>query len=148
MTRERTWSSARRELGALVALGLCCVFVACGAAPDEPPNVAVFVIDTLRPDHLGSYGYERKTSPVIDALASEGILFEQAISTAPRTWQSFTSMLTGLYPPRHGVRQIFDRPLRGGVATLPALLAARGYTTAAFDGENFLRGMTGGRAFQ
>ncbi len=148
MTRERTWSSTRREVGALVALGLSCVFVACEPAPNEPPNVAIFVIDTLRPDHLGSYGYERKTSPVIDALASEGILFEQVISTAPRTWQSFTSMLTGLYPPRHGVRQIFDRPLRGGVATLPALLAAWGYTTAAFDGENFLRGMTGGRAFQ
>ncbi|MFT5441832.1 MAG: arylsulfatase A-like enzyme [Myxococcota bacterium] len=112
-----------------------------------PTNVVVFVIDTLRSDHLGSYGYERPVSPVIDKLAQEGVVFEDTSSVAPRTWQSFTSILTGLYPPRHGVRYIFSPPLAKTIPTLASTLASRGYQTAAFDGMTFLRGMTGDAAF-
>jgi arylsulfatase A-like enzyme len=111
-------------------------------------NVVVFVIDTLRRDHLGCYGYPREVSPVIDELASEGVVFEQALTVAPRTWQSFTSILTGLYPPRHGVRNIFGHPLPPTVPTMASVLAELGYETAAFDGMTFLREMTDGKAFQ
>jgi arylsulfatase A-like enzyme len=109
-------------------------------------NVLVLVIDTVRADRLGAYGFARETSPNIDKLASEGVLFEEAISSAPRTWQSFTSILTGLYPLRHGVRFIFDDPLPSHVETLASHLAREGYRTAAFDAKDFLYLMTGGRA--
>jgi arylsulfatase A-like enzyme len=119
----------------------------CAPADTLRENVIVFVIDTLRRDHLGCYGHPRDVSPVIDGLASEGVLFEQALTVAPRTWQSFTSILTGLYPPNHGVRHIFGRPLPPTVPTMASVLAEREYRTAAFDGMTFLRGMTGSKAF-
>jgi arylsulfatase A-like enzyme len=61
-------------------------------------------IDTLRADHLGCYNYPRPTSPTIDALAAEGVVFEDASTTSPWTLPSHASMLTGLYPRRHGLR--------------------------------------------
>ncbi len=68
------------------------------------PNVLVISADTLRPDHLGCYGYERNTSPNIDALARRGALFSNALSTSSWTLPSHASMLTGRYPASHGVR--------------------------------------------
>ena len=79
----------------------------CGEGGQGPPNVVVVVVDTLRQDSLGVAGHPRAVSPRIDALARPGVLFEEAVTVAPRTWQSFTSILTGSYPPRHGVRAIF-----------------------------------------
>jgi arylsulfatase A-like enzyme len=70
----------------------------------EPPNVIVIGIDTLRADRLSAYGYERPTSPQIDALAAEAIRFDQAISAANWTAPSFASIFTGLPASRHGVR--------------------------------------------
>ena len=61
-------------------------------------------MDTLRPDHLGCLGYARPTSPAIDALAARGVVFEQAVTAAGRTVQSFPSILTGVNPPTHGLR--------------------------------------------
>ncbi len=125
--------------------------VAKGEAKDgtrAATNVIVFVIDTLRSDHLGAYGYERDVSPIIDGVAERGVVFDHVSSVAPRTWQSFTSILTGLYPPRHGVRYVFSPPLDRSIPTLASILASQGYQTAAFDGMTFLRGMTGGGAFE
>jgi arylsulfatase A-like enzyme len=117
------------------------------ATPPEPANVLVVVIDTLRADRLGCYGAARETSPAIDALAADGVLFEEAIASAPRTWQSFATILTGLYPLHHDVRFIFDQPLSDEIETLGSLLGAAGYDTAAFDSLTFLRGITAGRGF-
>jgi len=118
-------------------------------APDAPPpNVVVLVVDTLRADRLHCYGASRETSPTLDRIAAEGVLFEQAFTVAPSTWQSFVSILTGLNPPRHGVRFIFDRPLATSIPSLGSVLGDSRYTTAAFDVIGFVRGMTGGHGFQ
>ncbi len=66
--------------------------------PPEGPNVVLIVVDTLRADHLGCYGYERATSPHIDQLARESTHFLQALSAAPWTSPSFSSLLTACYP--------------------------------------------------
>jgi Sulfatase len=70
------------------------------SAPDAP-NIMVIVVDTLRADHLSSYGYMRPTSSNIDHLAQQGVLFESAFSTAPWTAPSHASLLTGRYPYEH-----------------------------------------------
>lgn len=102
-------------------------------------NVIWFVVDTLRADHLGCYGYFRKTSPNIDRLAQEGVLFENSYSSAIATGPGFTSLFTGLAAINHGFYLTpWDVPnaplLDDRIATLPELIQARGdYTTAAFD---------------
>ncbi|MBW2697617.1 MAG: sulfatase-like hydrolase/transferase, partial [Deltaproteobacteria bacterium] len=75
------------------------------AEPTPRPRIIILLsIDTLRADHLGAYGHERFTSPQLDALAAQGVLFEDASSTAPWTLPAHASMLTGLHPGAHGVR--------------------------------------------
>lgn len=100
-------------------------------------NVVLISIDSLRADRLGSYGYDRETSPEIDTLASEAVRFEQAISQAPWTTPSHMTLLTSLYPTSHGVM----RRGAGGVARLPgdvptlaAILRQNGYRTLALTG--------------
>ncbi len=94
-------------------------------------NIVLVTVDTLRADHLGAYGYPRRTSPTLDAIAKEGILFEQAFSPTGRTWPSLTAMLTSLYPRTTNVRKNGDL-LAEGVPTLLTVLQESGYTTAAF----------------
>ena len=69
----------------------------------ERPNVLLIVCDALRADKLGAYGNTRIQTPVMDDLARRGVLFERATVTAPFTWASFGSLLTGKYPRRHGL---------------------------------------------
>ncbi|MCK4681387.1 sulfatase-like hydrolase/transferase, partial [bacterium] len=71
-------------------------------------NVILIVPDALRPDHLGCYGYERRTSPAIDRLAAEGQLFLEAYAHAPLTKQSTATMVTSLYPSTHNVLYLED----------------------------------------
>ena len=94
------------------------------------PDVFLITVDTLRPDHLGCYGYGRATSPAIDALAADGVLFENAFTTVPRTGPAVASLLTGRYPAAHGVTSMLD-PLGGANVTLAEVLRAAGYRTAA-----------------
>jgi arylsulfatase A-like enzyme len=93
-----------------------------------PRHVLLVSIDTLRADHLGCYGYEKPTSPNLDALAAESIVFDAAWSTGPWTLPAHASLLTGLYPTHHGARRERD-PLSPGVATLAEALRARGFAT-------------------
>jgi arylsulfatase A-like enzyme len=95
-----------------------------------PRVVLLISIDTLRADHLGIYGYPRPTSPVIDGLGREGVVFEDANSTSPWTLPAHASMLTGLYPNRHGAIG-GGRRLHETIPTLATVLASRGYRTAA-----------------
>jgi arylsulfatase A-like enzyme len=93
-------------------------------------NVLFIVVDTLRFDHLHSYGYARETSPQIDALAASGARFEHAYATAPWTTPSVASMITGLHPSAHTAVGHETR-LPGAVDTLAEILSERGYRTAA-----------------
>jgi len=102
-------------------------------------NVIWFVIDTLRSDHLGCYGYFRDTSPNIDRIASEGVLFEDSYASAIATGPGFTSLFTGRAAINHGFYltpwNVPNAPLLDDrILTLPELVQARsGATTAAFD---------------
>ena len=97
-------------------------------------NVVLISIDTCRADHLSCYGYKRKTTPHIDAVAREGVLFRQALSPVPITTPAHSSMLTGTYPPTHGVRLNNGEALAGDNVTLAEVLRDAGYQTAAFVG--------------
>ena len=94
--------------------------------PDRP-NVVLISIDCLRADHIGAYGYERNTTPRIDELAKDGVVFETLVSTAPWTFPSHMSMLTGLPPSIHGATRWSK--LHDSVPYLSELLAQAGYRT-------------------
>lgn len=113
----------------LFALGLLLALSGCDRAPR--PNVLVIMLDTLRADRLSCYGYDRETSPTIDALAAEGVLFENAYSTCNWTLPSHASLFTGLHPNQAGATSE-TLHLPSDNATLAEALAADGYHTAAF----------------
>jgi arylsulfatase A-like enzyme len=102
----------------------------CAAVP-----VILISCDTLRADHLSCYGYRRETTPNLDALAKEGVLFENAIS--PETWTlpSHASMFTGLYPKHHGVTP--NANLAESTLTLPEALHDAGYINGGYIGFTF-----------
>jgi arylsulfatase A-like enzyme len=96
----------------------------------ENPNVLFISIDTLRKDHLGIYGYDRPTSPQIDALAKSGIVFDNMISTSSWTLPAHASMLTGKYPAFHGLQDDGVK-LAPSVPTIAEYYKKRGYHTMA-----------------
>jgi hypothetical protein len=108
------------------------------APPPAGPNVLLVSIDTLRADHLGTYGHTLPTSPVVDArLAAQGVTFEEVISQSPKTTPSHMTMLTSLYPCVHGVTMWDDGTQLGAVLnprvrTLAEVLRNAGWKTAAF----------------
>ena len=96
-------------------------------APDGPsPHVLIFLVDTLRADHLGCYGYDRPTTPNIDRWAESAVLFENAVAQSSWTRPTTASVLTGLYPHNHGARTRNDR-LAEDVPYLPEILRSLGY---------------------
>jgi arylsulfatase A-like enzyme len=95
--------------------------------------VVVILIDTLRADRLGCYGYEPPTSPAIDALAARGIRYERAFASSSWTWPSTASLLTGLTPPEHGLTDRSSCYLAHELATLPETFVRAGYWTAAYS---------------
>jgi choline-sulfatase len=100
---------------------------------DPPPlNLLLVTLDTTRADHLGCYGHAAAHTPNLDALARSGIQFEQAVTAAPLTLPSHTSILTGTYPVFHGVRDNDGFVADEGLRTLAEVLKPRGITTAAF----------------
>jgi arylsulfatase A-like enzyme len=104
---------------------------------DPRPNVVLISLDTLRARSLGSYGYERDTSPFLDSLAARGALFENAITTSVTTSPAHMSMFTGLYPVHHGIREGLDRK-SPHVVTLARQFRNAGYQTAAFTENGYL----------
>jgi arylsulfatase A-like enzyme/Flp pilus assembly protein TadD len=97
-------------------------------------NVVLITLDTVRADRLGTYGFAAAETPSIDALVNRGVRFEEASAPAPITLPSHATMLTGLYPPRHGVRDNGLFRLADEQVTLAEHLQAQGYETAAFVG--------------
>jgi len=100
-------------------------------AGDTPYNLLLISLDTTRRDHLSCYGFAKPTTPNIDRIAAEGVLFEAACTPVPVTLPSHTTMLTGLYPFQHGVRNNGSYVLADSVTTLPEMLKERGYATCA-----------------
>lgn len=132
--RPRTWAIGLLGL-ALLSLGAW--FLLPGLLKPPPlkagdrPNLILIVIDTLRADHLTRYGHYRQTTPVLDHVADEGVVFMQDTSVTAWTLPSVSSLLTGLPPTAHGVRAYEDL-LPDQVETVPERLKAVGYHTAFF----------------
>lgn len=117
----------------------------------SPPSVVLITLDTTRPDHLSVYGYARDTTPRLEALSRDAVVFDRAWSTSSWTLPAHASLFTGLYPATHGARFDFEGDavlgtrvkmptanfVRAGRlaeerATLAEILGARGYATGAF----------------
>lgn len=134
----------RRAVALLLILG-----ASLGCGPTDgvdrgPAPVILISIDTLRMDHLGCYGYERPTSPVLDrTLCRDGVVFEQAIAPAPSTLASHASMLTGLLPARHAGSFGQKRAVLPEVETLAETLSEAGYATASFNNGGQIGGLWG-----
>jgi arylsulfatase A-like enzyme len=120
------------------------------------PNVLVIVVDTLRADHVSSYGYARPTTPNFDRLAQQGVRFDNAISPCSWSLPSHVSLLTGLYQFEHGVGSVQPEPWlgwgnkgMGGFPTLGEALQRGGYRTGAFSANRtyFSRDLGFGRGF-
>ena len=130
MTRHAT------RFGVCALAGLASLTVGSGChepkAPSEPFNFLLLTLDTLRADRLGCYGYSQAETPNLDRLASQGVRFEEAISPVPSTLPSHATILTGLFPQAHGVRDNGTFLLSEDHVTLTELLKDAGYETAAF----------------
>jgi arylsulfatase A-like enzyme/Flp pilus assembly protein TadD len=118
------------------AIALSAAAASCLVRPPGPPraNLLLVTIDTLRADHVGAYGATNGATPTLDALAADGVRFDQVQTAAPLTAPSHATILTGQYPPVHGVRNNVIFTLGSKYPTLATLLKARGYRTAAFVG--------------
>lgn len=118
------------------------------ATDASSPNILVISIDMLRPDHLSCYGYERPTSPRLDAFADQGALFENAISSTSWTLPAHAALFTGLADSIHGCTDT-DKRLDPTRHTLAERLGAAGYATAGFFSGPYLHPVFGlGQGFE
>jgi arylsulfatase A-like enzyme/Tfp pilus assembly protein PilF len=115
----------------IVAIGVAVwiLLALLGGSPEF--NLLLISVDTLRPDHLGCYGYTDIRTPNIDRLAAEGTRFTDVTSAVPLTLPSHTTILTGLYPPSHGIRDNAYMALPREIGTLAETLRDEGYSTFA-----------------
>lgn len=126
------WEVGRFGLAAALILS-----VSCTSAPEAPTaspstdHVVIITIDTLRADRVGAYGYARASTPAIDGIAKNGVLFERAFAAAPITQTSHATLLTGRYPQGHGARHNGMR-IGDTVPTLAERFKAAGFATGAF----------------
>ncbi len=109
---------------------------------DSSYNLVFYLVDALRPDHLGCYGYQRDTSPFLDQFSKKGVIFHKAYAVSDWTRPSVGTLFTSLYPSFHGA---VDRPdkLKTSVITLAEVLNDEGYKTSAFiaNGNVFGQGL-------
>jgi arylsulfatase A-like enzyme/tetratricopeptide (TPR) repeat protein len=121
LLRERPERAGGVELGALP-----------GGVSRRDLNLLVITLDTTRADHLGCYGSRDVATPTLDRLARDGVLFDQATTTAPLTLPAHSSIFTGRFPPEHGVRDNGGFFLPPEQTTLAEVLAGRGFNTGGF----------------
>ena len=147
--------SARPSAGLLALLGLITLATGAGrsatteplpspAAAADKPDVLLVVIDTLRADHLGMYGYSQPVSAKLDAFADKALVYDQAGSPASWTLPAFGSFTTGLYPYGHGAghndgEKNTQSPLRSDVPTLAERMAEAGYRTGGIVTNPYLK---------
>jgi tetratricopeptide (TPR) repeat protein len=125
-----------RKLSILLALLL---FACHRTEAPRSPNVILISIDTLRSDHLPAYGYRAIATPKIDRLAKDGVVFDRAFSNVPLTLPSHATIMTGLLPAEHGVRDNAGFTLDASKPTIASLLRAKGYATGAAVSAYVLR---------
>ncbi len=139
----------KKRLAGLILLALILVLgavVGHRLLRPKQPNVIMLMLDTLRADHLSYFGYERETSPNIDAFARQSLAFKYAVATAPWTPSSVATMFTGMYASTHGMVPPSDRiaakkneyHLRHDLITLPEILKAHGYATFAISSNPWI----------
>ena len=136
---------AARRLGPAALAVAALAAAACGgdATPEAPPvNVVVYLVDTLRADRLGVYGYPKPTTPALDRLAKDAVVFENAYAPAPWTLPSVVSLMTPTWPCEHGVVLDGDR-VADSLVPLAARLQQAGYATGAFLANAFAGEMSG-----
>lgn len=130
----------------LIACILIFCFIGCRPA-DRKPNIIIILVDTLRADHLGVYGYQRPTSPNIDKFGAESHVFNHAYSTAPWTIPSVASLFTGLYPSAHGVAPRLSKngeneetvpTISERAVVLAETLKLRGYSTLGLSANAWI----------
>jgi choline-sulfatase len=132
--------TARRTLVLAVVLADMCLWSATLASPSGPseseprPNLLLITIDTLRADHLSCNGSKNVATPHLDRLAHGGVNFTQTRTAVPLTLPAHASIMTGSYPPVHGVRDNGTFRLAEEQLTLAEVLSGQGYETAAFVG--------------
>ncbi|MCZ6784881.1 MAG: sulfatase [Proteobacteria bacterium] len=129
----------------LPLLGSLLLVLACSASDPRVDAIVLVVVDTLRADHLGSYGYERDTSPSLDAWSASGRLYERALATSPWTLPSMASLFTGQIPARHAAGEVVREEgasnvlmLDASVPTLAEILSEHGFVTGAIVNNVFL----------
>lgn len=114
----------------IACCSLLCILMLCSCGEDaDKPNVVLIIIDAVRADHLGCYGYERNTSPALDSLAETGLLVENLQAQSPWTLPAVTSVFTGLNARQHGAgrRGSVVYSMNRETPTLPVLLHRNGY---------------------
>lgn len=128
LVRLKAWGA----VAGAVVLG----FVGCGRAPATRSaagfNLLLVTLDTVRADHVGAWGYRASETPNLDRLAAEGVRFAEAETPVPLTLPSHATILSGLLPPEHGLRNNGFGRFPQAPATLATDLAAAGYRTGAF----------------
>jgi arylsulfatase A-like enzyme len=126
-----TFHSAQRDgiIARILRSLLAAVIILAAVTLSAQPNIVLISIDTLRADHLSMYGYGVETSPFLVRMAERGIVFEDASTPLPNTTPAHASMLTGIFPSRHGSVAL-NVPMRRDVDTLAEALQRRGYYTA------------------
>ena len=108
----------------------------------EPESILLWIIDTLRVDRLGFHGHDRPVSPNFDALAERSTVFDRAVAQSSWTRPTVATLLTGVGPERHGIREL-NHGLDASFATLPEMLRELGYATAGFSANANVTGATG-----
>ncbi|MBI2192417.1 MAG: sulfatase [Planctomycetes bacterium] len=108
----------------------------------DVPNILIFVMESQRVSNLSVYGYEKHTTPHLEALAAEGLVYERHRATSPWCLPSYASMHTGKYPSSHGATIRFEC-LATEFATLSEVLARHHYVTAAFSSNSFMSDVVG-----
>jgi arylsulfatase A-like enzyme len=138
---ERGRATLRRGVAALLLSTLAgAVSGACRGSQESSPvsegprRIILVSLDTVRPDHLGVYGYDRPTSPALDRFAASGVVFEDTVAQASATLASHASILTSRIPKHHGAAFAEHHALGVGVPTLAQVLREAGYRTVAFTG--------------
>jgi arylsulfatase len=137
---NRCW---RKPASLLSALLLANAGFGCSGSKEPEPNVLMITIDTLRADRLGTYGFQLATSPAIDRLAAQGVVFERAISGASFTAGSHASIMASRYTREHTIGYENGETRLEGITTLAEIFNQEGYQTAAFIGNIVLNRNSG-----
>src|SRR5262245_8746738 len=111
-------------MAVVLGLGAC---AKSGASEALRSNLLLITLDTTRADRLGCYGYAAAKTPVLDALAARGVVFDEAYTPAPMTLPAHTTLMTGLLPPQHGARVNGLHKLASDVPTMAERLSKEGY---------------------